>query len=443
MLQTSHSSSTAFLGPAGRPQSVQGKPAQMASSGGDAQPQPQTVSALIPSSKGARTDQAVLWTHVRKPSANAYLMNLWTNLLQAFASLSTVFEEVKHHQHWKQATGVILDSFAASTLKKYLTCLTKFRQTCAEMRINLAEISAIHILDILLMRSKDSGMHGSMLLKSLRWFRIQAGISSLSCLDHPLLVAWSRTKNQSDRRESLPLPLYVLVQWERRILQASASSMEKIFLGSMLLQAWAGLRYADLQRISFETLVITPEEVRGICWKTKTTHRGQPWGAIASGFLSEGSSNWLLVFLKTWDEWFSAMDDVTSVDFIIPMMSDKGFDVPLQIMSYPRALLLFRHYLKLPWKSSSPLDKLNPANYTLHGIKATLLSWSSQLRHQGMVSMEMCRLQGHHKPIQQSVSLYSRDDVLGQLELQKRLVSETHRGFRPITPHTGGARHLQ
>ena len=162
------------------------------------------------------------------------------------------------------------------------------------MRINLAEISAIQILDILVMRSKDSGMHGSMLLKALRWFRIQAGISSLACLDHPLLVAWGRTKNQNDRREGLPLP------WERRILQASASSMEKIFLGVMLLQAWAGLRYADLQRVSFETLVITPEEVRGICWKTETTHRP----TMGSHFLSVGSSNWLLIFLKTWGECF-------------------------------------------------------------------------------------------------------------------------------------------
>ena len=214
VLQTSHSRSTDLAGPAGRPSSSQGEQFQRPSNVGDDWSHSQNTPALISSSKRARTGQAVLWMHVRKPSANAYLMSLWTHLLQSFALLSTVFEEVKHHQHWNQVTGVILDSFAASTLKKYLTCLTKFRQTCAEMRINLAEISAIHILDILLMRSKDSGMHGSMLLKSLRWFRIQAGISSLSCLDHPLLAAWSRTKNQTDRRESLPLPLYVLVQWE-------------------------------------------------------------------------------------------------------------------------------------------------------------------------------------------------------------------------------------
>ena len=256
----------------------------------------------------------------------------------------------------------------------------------------------------------------------------------IGLFDHPLLVAWSRTKNQSDRREGLPLQLYLLVQWERPILQSSASTMEKIFLGAMLLQAWAGLRSAALQRISFETLVVTPDEVRGICWKTKTTHCGQPLGAICSCFLPVGSSNWLLVFLKTWDECFSSIDNVTQIDYIVPMMDDRGFSIPLQPMSYPRAFSLFRYYIKLPWKTSSPLGKLNPANYTLHGIKATLLSWPSQLRHQGVVTMEMCRIQGHRKPIQQSVSLYSREDVLGQLELQRRLVTEIHWGFRPFTP---------
>ena len=51
----------------------------------------------------------------------------------------------------------------------------------------------------------------------------------------------------------------------------------------------------------------------------------------------------------------------------------------------------------------------------------------------------MRRLQGHHKPIQHSVSLYSRDDVNGQLELQRRLIHQVVSGWRPITPQHRGA----
>ena len=56
-----------------------------------------------------------------------------------------------------------------------------------------------------------------------------------------------------------------------------------------------------------------------------------------------------------------------------------------------------------------------------------------------MITDEMRRLQGHHKPSQASVSLYSRDDVGGQLEFHARLVAQIKQGWRPITPqHRGG-----
>jgi len=73
-------------------------------------------------------------------------------------------------------------------------------------------------------------------------------------------------------------------------------------------------------------------------------------------------------------------------------------------------------------------------SYSIHGMKATLLSWGAQLGHKGVITDEMRRLQGHHKPSQASVSLYSRDDVGGQLEFHARLVAQIKQGWRPITP---------
>ena len=72
-------------------------------------------------------------------------------------------------------------------------------------------------------------------------------------------------------------------------------------------------------------------------------------------------------------------------------------------------------------------------------MKATFLSWGAQLGHRGVITDEMRRLQGHHKPAQSSVTLYSRDDVGGQLELHRRLVDQVKQGWRPLTPqHRGG-----
>ena len=50
------------------------------------------------------------------------------------------------------------------------------------------------------------------------------------------------------RREALPLPLAVLVQWERWICNGSAPEHEILFIRSILLMVWAGLRFADAQR---------------------------------------------------------------------------------------------------------------------------------------------------------------------------------------------------
>ena len=108
-------------------------------------------------------------------------------------------------------------------------------------------------------------------------------------------------------------------------------------------------------------------------------------------------------------------------------------------MSYPAALKWFRHFLTIPWKRSSLTESLDSMSYSIHGMKATILSWSSQLCDQGVITDEMRRLQGHHKPIQHSVSLYSRDDVNGQLELQRRLIQQVIAGWRPITPQHRGA----
>ena len=102
-----------------------------------------------------------------------------------------------------------------------------------------------------------------------------------------------------------------------------------------------------------------------------------------------------------------------------------------------------RGILTIPWKSSSLTASIDWGSYSIHGMKATLLSWSSQLCHQGIITEEMRRLQGHHKPIQQSVSLYSRDDVNGQLELQRRLIAqvvsvmETHHTPTPGSTDAG------
>ena len=90
--------------------------------------------------------------------------------------------------------------------------------------------------------------------------------------------------------------------------------------------------------------------------------------------------------------------------------------------------------MTLPWSSVSSVLNLSADHYTIHGLKCTLLSWACQLG----LSEEDRRQHGKHRPAQQSVALYSRDDVVGSLRLQCQLVKSIGDGWRPCTPLARG-----
>lgn len=387
---------------------------------------------------GGERNSATGLIRTRTPSSIPFLVTLWTGILTTLGSLSKVFVDIGGHAQFSQLASVILDAFSASTLHRYLSCISKFLSWCRDLSVQLASISAATVLDVLHSGSRNSGMKGSTVLKSLQWCRKQADIPTWSFLDSPVLQGWLKSKVPADRRESLPLPLYVVMHWERRLLQSNIPEHELMIIGGFLLMIWSGLRYSDLQRVTLKSIVCSPTEIRGISWKTKTCSKGQPWGARASGFLSVGSVTWLSKFLQGWDA-ILASHLGGDMDFVIPQFHDDRIMQPYQPMSYPMALQWFRKFLTIPWKRSSLTATMDTASYTIHGMKATLLSWSAQLCHQGVITEEMRRLQGHHKPIQHSVSLYSRDDVNGQLELQRRLIHQVVSGWRPITPLHRGA----
>ena len=75
--------------------------------------------------------------------------------------------------------------------------------------------------------------------------------------------------------------------------------------------------------------------------------------------------------------------------------------------------------------------------YTLHSMKATLLSFGPQLG--SLVSDSDRLLQGHHQDPKRSLNLYGRDSVWGSLRYQQTVITEVQNGWRPKTAqHRGG-----
>lgn len=74
--------------------------------------------------------------------------------------------------------------------------------------------------------------------------------------------------------------------------------------------------------------------------------------------------------------------------------------------------------------------------YSLHSLKATVLSWSRQCN----IPEDMRAEQGHHKhgSARASVRLYGRDDVWGAVRLQRVLHEQLRSGWRPMAAQARG-----
>jgi len=221
------------------------------------QPEPQSIGIQIFHGKTSASSRL---SRAKKPSDIAWIVELWVEILQWFGETSSFFMEIRHSEKFRHFAVVVLDAFAPSTMAKYLTCLQSFCKVCDDLRINIQDLTSVQVLDIAQMGKRNSGASGGLILKSLKWIFKHANISLLSIMDSPLIAHWDKSKIPRDRAEALPLPLYVIIAWERRLLEKGCTLLEKLLLGSFLLMVWSGLRYSDLQRtiwksISYVTLL--------------------------------------------------------------------------------------------------------------------------------------------------------------------------------------------
>ena len=213
---------------------------------------------------------------------NTHLMQMWMQILAQFENLSCIFLDIQDSPNKVHLAGMVLGSFAASTLLfRYFYYMSKFRQVCLQLQVDVCQLTAVQLLGIFLIGSKRTGLDPSIIIKALTWFCTRAEVNVSDIVSHSLVQSWRISKVPRDRRESL-LPLHVVIQWERRLLQAGCTPRERLVLGGFLLMIWSGLRFADFQRITHSSLIVSFSEIRGLCWRAKTCSRGQPWGFTGS-----------------------------------------------------------------------------------------------------------------------------------------------------------------
>ena len=374
-------------------------------------------------------------TRVRLASKSQIVWKLWSQFFSSLQSFSTVLQQMAQSQYMDEHAERFLNQYAATTLVRYMTSVLQFVQLCQVMRVSISDLTEAQLADLLICgslarRSDGSGPKCSITIKALRWCCKQLGIQQFASAFGSLISSFERQKLPTDRKESLPFPLFILMKWERRVLQAQATIKEIIILGGFLLLCWSGLRFSDIQRTSLSTWFLDDRSLRGLTWRAKTCSTSTPFGVVLTGLLSQGNFTWVHRYLQALDHVY-ANQTAESVDFAIPAFHHQDTPVmPADAMTYAEALFHLRYFMQLPWSQSSHSCQVNPTSYTVHGLKATLLSWAAQAD----LSPEDRRMHGKHKPAQMSVQLYSRDDIIGSLRLQQALIDKISQGWRPSTP---------
>ena len=376
----------------------------------------------------------------------AELVARWMILVNSVGALSNIWQDYHQSKQFEVHCWRLLDKFAPSTLFKYINTLQCIHSILVEFAWTWHDIGRHHLSDLLQIahegKHTEWGFAATTAIKALRWAQKLLVISEWQMLYDPIVNSFFNSGNH-ERRESVPLSLFLVSQWERRILMKECSLQEQILLGGFLCLLWGGLRFADGQRISLQSLSWCITALRGSCYRTKTSRSGQPWAIQARGFLSHGAWSWVAQWLMALDIlWSRAHNAISDADFLLPMTKGDSFAYPLVPMPYSQALHWLRHFCGLPWKHSPIPISANPGDYTLHSLKTTTLSWSNQLAQQGLVTEEQRHLQGHHR--RGSMRLYSRDDTAGQLALQNTLIVQVQQGHRFVTPlHRGSQRPIQ
>ena len=281
-------------------------------------------------------------TRFRFSSASPLLGQMWFELLSMLGPLSRIWQETQISPHQRLHLNRLLDNIAPGTAMKYLSSCQSFFRTCKALQVNLGSLTEVQLADILITMSlsrstSHSSSSCSSVIKALRWLVKAADVGCLQVIHSNIIGSFLNQKIPRDRKQAPPLPLWTLVQWERRILMAQCTVTETILLGTFLVMAWGSLRFSDAQRMDLQNIIYQDATMRGIIWRSKTAVSGMPLAIAAEGFLSKGSHNWVWKFLTVMDD-ILTQSGLREVDFLLPMVDDQGPIYPLVPMDYATAL---------------------------------------------------------------------------------------------------------
>ena len=359
---------------------------------------------------------------------------------------SVLFQTLQNSNAPEEHARRMLTRFSPATLEKYLSCIATFldfRQSDEDL--TQGDLTVQGIADYLLscQRSavQDRAPHRvspRTSLKALRWFAKLTEWQELSeCTASPLVASYGHSTTCKDKRESYPVPLALVVSFERCVCDLSTAPSMALFLGAVLLCIHGSIRFGDAQRMPWDALQLSATALRGTCDQTKTTKQGQPFAVTLHGISGRNaSSSWVLHWLGHLARYIRAAKLASTARpdfaFINCHLAEHSI-AEAAPASYARTLLHLRWVAQnTALLGSHALQAHEAAELTLHSMKSTMLANAAQI----MMAKEHRMQQGHHRD---SALLYSRNDAFSSLHVQRSVAEAVAKGFRPERSVARGA----
>ena len=253
--------------------------------------------AVVLSGNRSRSPKGFKSSQMQHEAVWQKCLALWVLVEPLLFPISAVLQELGESRHSDTLTLNMLKSVSENTLLRYLTHLLKFLHALRDLGVDWDALRQINVADALLALHK-TGDHVTHGIKAVRWsFRVfglrlpdlYGGL--MSGLEHRVV---------SDRKEALPLPIFVLAFCERYLLLEQGQPGLRLFMGALLVAANASLRFSDMQHVLWSSLQAAQDNVRAISFRTKSSRRGMPFGFVSCGFYGDSASyyhSWVCKYL--------------------------------------------------------------------------------------------------------------------------------------------------
>ena len=269
-------------------------------------------------------------------------------------------------------------------------------------------------------------------IKALRWLAKHLQWQALQlCTQNNLVTSYAKQVEAYDKREAVPLPLSLLLAWERCVCCKDTPLTTKLILGASLACTRSSIRFGDAQRVRWGSMQLSTQGLRATAYATKTTKAGQPFFCAWHGLSGrDASTSWLLHWLAALASIpkavFEVHADTVEPDYLFPHLDMHCISVEyLAPASYARTLLCLRWAAQSNMLSgSAALTASEAGALTLRSMKSTSLASAAQLR----LSRDDRLSQGHHRD---SARLYSRNHTFASLRVQRSIALAIANGWRP------------